>query len=78
MQICFIYPLDTDQDMQIAYRYRISIRIWILCQDLLPVQVIGETKKRRKNCDIGNFEPLDKVLKGKRISKTASIIIFKI
>ena len=78
MQICFIYPLDTDQDMQIAYRYRISIRIWILCQDLLPVQVFGETKKRRKNCDIGSFEALDKVLKGKRISKTASIIIFKI
>ena len=78
MQICFIYPLDTDQDMQIAYRYRISIRIWILCQDC--VQEFGETKKlrRRKNCDIGNFEPLDKVLKGKRISKTASIIIFKI
>ena len=78
MQICFIYPLDTDQDMQIAYRYRISIRIWILCQDLLPVQVFGETKKRRKNCDIGNFEPLNNIFKGKRISKTASIIIFKI
>ena len=76
MQICFIYPLDTDPDTQIAYR--ISIRIWILCPD--RVQEFGETKKlrRRKNCDIGNFEPLDKVLKGKRISKTASIIIFKI
>ena len=75
MQICFIYPLDTDPDTQIAYR--ISIRIWILCQD--RVQEFGETKKlRRKNCDIGNFEPLDKVLKGKRILKTGSIIIFKI